>query len=149
MCTAGIAEFIHVPIEAKKQKEYASMTRLLQSAHPRDHQRSAHMVKLIDYGDKPLAHGTVFRCTKAEWPYENSVDYLLCDLPAGLGFVVCSGYKAGLVYCIFPSEAYAPDTLMLNPKWIRDHWKEWGYDVCPLEDVYIGEIASMELIGPR
>ena len=123
------------------------MAKLILSAHSRDCQRLSHMIKLTEHGDEPLGHGTIFRCMKAEWPYENSVDYLLCDLPGGLGFVVCSGYKAGLVYCIFPSEAYAPDTLMLNPKWIRDHWKEWGYDVCPLEDVYIGEIASMRLSG--
>ena len=105
------------------------------------------MVKLVDYGDEPLAHGTIFQCTKAESPYEDSVDYLLCDLSEGLGFIVCSGYKAGLVYRIFPDEAYAPNTRMLNPKWIRAHWKDWGYDVCPLEDVYIGEIISIQLKG--
>ena len=125
------------------------MAKLILSAHSRDCQRPSHMIKLTEHGDEPLGHGTIFRCMKAKWPYENRVDYLLCDLSDGLGLIVCSGYKAGLVYRILPHDAYAPNTLMLSPKWIRDHWMKWGYSDCPLDDVYIGEIASMELIGPR
>ncbi|MDO5105248.1 Imm45 family immunity protein [Capnocytophaga sp.] len=96
------------------------------------------MTKLIDYQEENIFRGAKFRC-KGAYPYENIVDFLLCDLFGELGLVVCTGYKAGLVFCVFPSEALSKDktTFAIETQWLKENWHKWGYFECPLEEVLI------------
>lgn len=97
------------------------------------------MKKLIDYTEKFIYRGVKFRC-KGAYPYEETVDFLLCDLGGEFGLIVCTGYKSGLIFCIFPAEALTKEKgiFALDTQWLKENWKNWGYaaieEVCIIEN---------------
>jgi hypothetical protein len=53
---------------------------------------------------------------------------------------VCSGYKAGLRYCVFPEKSVPEEYASgLKTKWLVDNWGQWGYIDCPVDEVRIVE----------
>lgn len=94
------------------------------------------MIKLINYQEDIIFRGTIVRC-KGVYPYEGIVDFLLCDLIEEFGLIVCSGYKAGLMFCKFPSESLSTKAKGIDTQWLKENWYKWGYFECPLEEVLI------------
>ncbi|MFD9427953.1 MULTISPECIES: Imm45 family immunity protein [unclassified Streptomyces] len=82
-------------------------------------------MKWILLGGHPeeIARGAVFQLP-ARWPYEETVEFMLAELPPGaddrMGLIVTSGYKAGLWVVSLPDEAYpAGRPWALSASWLR------------------------------
>ncbi len=79
-----------------------------------------------------FGRGCVFR-TKAAFPYEKSVDFMLIedpDSPSGFTFIVASGQKAGHTLIKLPLEArdQDPNTLGISAEWLQKNWNKWVYE---------------------
>ncbi|QDY44314.1 Imm45 family immunity protein [Candidatus Pantoea soli] len=100
-------------------------------------------MKLVDYKNKSIKRGTVFRLP-AVWPYEEWVDFMVIDLFETHGLVVCSGHKAGLILISLPIESASIEGRALSTEWVITNWVKWIYPDCKVEDVYIlnGYIAT-------
>ncbi len=96
--------------------------------------------KLIDCELETLARGAVMRFP-AQLPYEAIVDFLVFDPQSserGLGLMVCSGYKAGLINVILPPEsAGEKGSGVLLTSWVIENWQHWIYPECDVAEVYI------------
>lgn len=101
---------------------------------------TANWQRLVEWEQPALYRGTVFRCMKAAWPYENVVDFLLIehmDSFSRLALFVSTGYKAGLLVNHLPAEALiAKDVRALSKAWLLGNWSEWVYGECPVESVW-------------
>lgn len=104
--------------------------------------------KLVELqGD--LERGAILRC-KGVYPYENYVDFLVMEYCESTkrhyAMIVISGYKAGLIYVVFPEESIPQENAgyAVDIKWLQDNWSKWGYVDCPLEEVYL-----IRRISPR
>jgi len=93
-------------------------------------------MKLIDYKNKSIKRGTVFRLP-AVWPYEEWVDFMVIDLFETHGLVVSSGHKAGLILISLPIESASIEGRALSTEWIITNWAKWIYPECNIEDVHI------------
>ncbi|WP_151260377.1 Imm45 family immunity protein [Pantoea ananatis] len=93
-------------------------------------------MKLIDYKNKSISRGTVFRLP-AVWPYEEWVDFMVIDLFETHGLVVSSGHKAGLILISLPIESASTEGRALSTEWIITNWSKWIYPECNVEDVHI------------
>ncbi|WP_272844283.1 Imm45 family immunity protein [Pantoea ananatis] len=93
-------------------------------------------MKLIDYKNKSISRGTVFRLP-AVWPYEEWVDFMVIDLFETHGLVVSSGHKAGLILISLPIESASTEGRALSTEWIITNWAKWIYPECNVEDVHI------------
>lgn len=93
-------------------------------------------MKLIDYKNKSISRGTVFRLP-AVWPYEEWVDFMVIDLFDTHGLVVSSGHKAGLILISLPIESASTEGRALSTEWIITNWSKWIYPECNVEDVHI------------
>lgn len=99
-------------------------------------------MKLIDYKNKSIKRGTVFRLP-AVWPYEEWVDFMVIDLFETHGLVVSSGHKAGLILISLPIESTSIEGRALSTEWVITNWAKWIYPECNIEDVYIlGEYVA-------
>ncbi|WP_347114309.1 Imm45 family immunity protein [Leclercia sp. S52] len=94
------------------------------------------MMKLIDYKNKSIKRGTVFRLP-AVWPYEEWVDFMVIDLFETHGLVVSSGHKAGLILISLPIESASTEGRALSTEWIITNWAKWIYPECNVENVHI------------
>nr|WP_233494123.1 Imm45 family immunity protein [Serratia sp. FGI94] len=94
------------------------------------------MMKLIDYKNKSIKRGSVFRLP-AVWPYEAWVDFMVIDLFDTHGLVVSSGHKAGLILISLPTESGSTEGRALSTEWVVNNWEKWIYPECNVEDVYI------------
>lgn len=102
-------------------------------------------MKLIDYKNKSIKRGTVFRLP-AVWPYEEWVDFMVIDLFETHGLVVSSGHKAGLILLSLPIESASTEGRALSTEWIITNWAKWIYPECNVENVHIlGEYAAMPI----
>jgi len=93
-------------------------------------------MKLIDYKNKSIKRGTVFRLP-AVWPYEKWVDLMVIDLFETHGLVVSSGHKAGLILISLPIESASTEGRALSTEWIITNWAKWIYPDCHVENVHI------------
>lgn len=100
-------------------------------------------MKLIDYKNKSIKRGTIFRLP-AVWPYEEWVDFMVIDLFETHGLVVSSGHKAGLILISLPIESASIEGRALSTEWVITNWAKWIYPECNVEDVYIldGYVAT-------
>ena len=92
--------------------------------------------KLVSSNEKFLTHGTVLKVL-GSYPYEEFVDFMVFDpsiKDKGLGLIVSSGYKAGLVLVILPHESGEHS---LSREWLIKNWQHWVYPECDVSDVYI------------
>ena len=93
-------------------------------------------MKLIDYKNKSIKRGTVFRLP-AVWPYEEWVDFMVIDLFETHGLVVSSGHKAGLILISLPIESASTEGRALSTEWVITNWAKWIYPDCQVENVHI------------
>lgn len=93
-------------------------------------------MKLIDYNNKSIKRGSVFRLP-AVWPYEEWVDFMVIDLFETHGLVVSSGHKAGLILISLPIESASTEGRALSTEWVITNWAKWIYPDCHVENVHI------------
>ncbi|MEX0526217.1 Imm45 family immunity protein [Raoultella terrigena] len=103
-------------------------------------------MKLIDYKEKSISRGTVFRLP-ANWPYEEWVDFMLFetqDDERPYGLIISSGYKAGLFLIKLPIESISDEGLGISTEWVIANWAKWIYPECDVSDVYLidGYVAT-------
>ncbi|WP_404684815.1 Imm45 family immunity protein [Raoultella terrigena] len=103
-------------------------------------------MKLIDYKEKSISRGTVFRLP-ANWPYEEWVDFMLFetqDDERPYGLIVSAGYKAGLFLIKLPIESISDEGLGISTEWVIANWAKWIYPECDVSDVYLidGYVAT-------
>lgn len=83
---------------------------------------------LLTSQEKSIGHGTVFRLSQADWPYEKTVDFMLVnepDSPSRHRLIVATGYKAGHIVLNLPAEAKCEDVIGIRVDWLKEHWKYW------------------------
>ena len=88
--------------------------------------------RLIDLTETKIGRGAIFRI-KGKWPHEDIVDLMLFDTSNenhSLGFVVVTGYKAGLQLVQLPNECLYANSKMVCTNWLINNWKEWVYPEC-------------------
>jgi len=97
--------------------------------------------KLLDYGEEYIPRGAVFRI-KGSGSHEEVVDLLAYD-PAqkerGLGLLVSSGYKSGLILVVLPKESSGVGRGAILKNWLIENWSHWVYPECDVSDVYLIE----------
>lgn len=101
--------------------------------------------------DRALSRGTVFRFP-AKPPYEAFVEFLLFDPlrdDASLGFIVLTGYKAGLQAQLLPLDAWADNnSRWISGRWMKKNWDMWVYPECSVMDVYVCDGISVSVNSP-
>lgn len=99
-------------------------------------------VKLHDYPNEFISRGAIFRFP-AKYPYEEMVDLILFQPSSdesGMGFLVNSGYKAGLIAQILPKESGRTGyTDCVVTAWLKENWNHWVYPECSMKDVWVSE----------
>ena len=96
------------------------------------------MQKLVNY-HSDLRHGAVFRFP-GSYPHEKYVDLMLVEFPSSdrkYGFVVSTGYKAGLILVMLPQEAELEHSAGVSRQWVIDNCNKWIYETCSVDDVYV------------
>ncbi len=95
--------------------------------------------QLKHMGNRRIRRGALIR-VPARHPYEAIVDFMVFDPQddeRGMGLIVDSGYKAGLILVILPKESQSSSLRSISSKWLKENWTTWGYDDCRAEDVYV------------
>jgi len=94
-------------------------------------------IKFVEHTEN-VQRGNILQC-KGVYPYEDLVYFMLMEYPCGevrkYALMVVSGYKAGLIFVVFPQEANAK--VGIDVEWLKTNWSKWGYAECPLEEVYV------------
>ncbi len=83
--------------------------------------------------------GSIFRFP-AKWPYENFVDFMVFDnhkSDMGMGIVVVSGNKSGLIAVHLPKESSGEFNSTISSSWLKENWNYWVYTDCMVDDVYV------------
>jgi len=85
---------------------------------------------LVDMRGEALAGGDIIRLSDNydTGPGTGPVDLMVYsprDDGFGEGLVVASGYKAGLVFSIFPRASIHPQKRGLSVDWLIDNWSDW------------------------
>ena len=65
---------------------------------------------------------------------------MLVEFPSSdrkYGFVVSTGYKAGLILVMLPQEAELEHSSGVSRQWVIDNWNKWIYETCSVDDVYV------------
>ena len=88
------------------------------------------MPRLLDLSDDFLIVGDVIRLSDNYdlGPGSGPVDLLIFDPrenDAGLGLMVTSGYKAGLVFAVLPEESRFEKKPGLSKAWLIENWDKW------------------------
>lgn len=101
-------------------------------------------IKLKDIGKQAFGRGWIFRCNKAEYPYESRVDFMLREdqnSPSKYSLIVISGSKAGCTLVQLPEDSIILN-LGIGKQWLIDNWEKWVYPDGPVEliDVFRHEI---------
>ncbi|MGY3060280.1 hypothetical protein ACVWZD_004525 [Streptomyces sp. TE3672] len=81
---------------------------------------------LLSEHPEEISRGAVLQLP-ARWPYEETVEFMLAELPPGsdgrMGLIVTTGYKAGLWVMSLPDEAFVAERpWALSAAWLRDNW---------------------------
>lgn len=99
------------------------------------HGFSVSETSLIDWPEALIYAGMVLRFP-ASAPYEDWVDFMLVVLPPQENaLLVTTGYKAGLVPQVLPSEAGPVGAV--SRAWLVANWSEWIFPSTPVEDVFV------------
>jgi Immunity protein 45 len=86
---------------------------------------------------EPIGRGSRLRL-QGEYPYESIVEFLVFDGQGeGLGLIVDTGYKAGLIAVVFPKESLHPRTGMLSAQWLIDNCGKWIFPPTRAEDIMV------------
>ena len=88
------------------------------------------MVALKDIAHGALAIGDILRLPENYdlGPGSDPVDLMVFDpqdSECGLGLLVISGYKAGLIYARLPLASLKDGTQSLDTGWLTDNWNRW------------------------
>ena len=88
------------------------------------------MPLLVDMRGEALAGGDILRLSDNydTGPGSGPVDLMVYhprDDGYGDGLIVASGYKAGLIFAIFPRESIHPDKLGISVDWLVGNWDDW------------------------
>jgi hypothetical protein len=88
------------------------------------------MPSLLDLADDVLIIGDLVRLASNYdlGPGSDPVDLLLFDPhddEAGLGLIVTSGYKAGLVFAVLPRHSRLAGKPGLSKVWLIENWDKW------------------------
>ncbi|MEV7394584.1 Imm45 family immunity protein [Streptomyces sp. NPDC091215] len=105
-------------------------------------------IRLSEHPEE-ISRGAVFHLP-ARWPYEDTVEFMLAELPPGaddrMGLIVTTGYKAGLWVVFLPDEAYAAGRpWALSASWLRDNWTAKVYAETGPEKVLVRTNYSSSL----
>lgn len=85
-----------------------------------------------------IPHGALLRFA-ARHPYEDVVDLMVFDpqdYSSGLGLIVASGYKAGLILVLLPPES-REKTNSLSANWLIKNWRKWVYPSTNPNSVFV------------
>ena len=95
------------------------------------------MKKLIEYQDCVIQRGQIIKCQMLD--ETDSLCLMLCEVIGERHYqlLIVSGYKAGLHFTYLPLEAVDQQGFGINAHWLIHNWHIWGYNACPLEQVYI------------
>ncbi len=100
------------------------------------------MQKLMDFKEPVIWRGAVLKCDGA-YPYESTVYFLICEMQERYAMMCISGYKAGLIYTLFPDESKPRGNRFgLSTDWLKVHWDKFGYPDCDVENVCIASDMS-------
>lgn len=85
---------------------------------------------LTDYGEEALFTGDILRLPENYdlGPGSAPVDLMVfepLDEECGLGLVVVSGYKAGLVYALLPVDSLKGGSRSICMDWLKREWNRW------------------------
>ena len=97
--------------------------------------------RLIEDDREVLHRGVVLRL-RGQWPYEDFVDFMVFDPleeKHGMGLIVSSGHKAGLISLLLPIESETDGDRGIDRKWLVDNWAKWVYPECDVSDVFVTE----------
>lgn len=88
------------------------------------------MPLLVDMKGDTLAGGDILRLSDNydTGPDSGPVDLMVYsprDDAYGQGLIVVSGYKAGLIFSVFPRESIHPEKFGLSVDWLVDNWNDW------------------------
>ncbi len=88
------------------------------------------MPPLLDLDDDSLYPGDILRLSDNydTGPGSGPVDLMAFNPRQdgrGLGLIVVSGYKAGLILHVFPRESTHPAGLGIGVPWLRANWDDW------------------------
>jgi hypothetical protein len=86
--------------------------------------------RFLDLADDVLVIGDIIRLSDNYdlGPGSGPVDLLLFDSSrseAGVGLVVTSGVKSGLIFCILPAESRFEGKMALARSWLIENWDKW------------------------
>ena len=96
-------------------------------------------IRLSEIEDQSLRRGAILRFP-AKYPYEDVVDFMVFDPVAtgrGLGLIVDSGQKAGLILVLLPEESCFKNRHGLSTRWLRENWEKWVYPETKMKHVYV------------
>ena len=88
------------------------------------------MVRLTDSPEAALYTGDVLRLPENYdlGPGSPPVDLMVFephDEECGLGLLVLSGYKAGLIYALLPPDSLKGGSRAICLDWLKAHWARW------------------------
>jgi hypothetical protein len=88
------------------------------------------MPLLVDMRGDTLAGGDILRLSDNydTGPGSGPVDLIVYhprDDGCGEGLIVASGYKAGLIFAIFPKASIHPARFGISVDWLIDNWDDW------------------------
>ncbi len=105
--------------------------------------------QLTDLPGESLTAGDVLRLVHDYdlGPGSPPVDLMVFDPRdgAGLGVIVVSGYKAGLVLSIFPAASCGPGKRSLETAWLLRHWNDWFCYTYPRDEA--GRLIPLPVQG--
>jgi hypothetical protein len=91
--------------------------------------------KLVDSTATQIWRGAMLRMPGG-YLYEAVVDFMVIEIDGGLGLLVASGYKAGIIRQRFPKQAFETTACALSRSWLVDNWSHW-VDQGNVQDVWI------------
>ena len=106
------------------------------------------MQKLVEF-DRPIIRvGMVLRFITRGFLVEKPTDFLVFnprDPQNGLGLVEATGYHAGEIYVVFPSESRYTGRVTegefsvnsISTDWLIQNWSQWVCPKCKVEDAWI------------
>jgi len=88
------------------------------------------MTTLLSSGEEALFTGDVLRLPENYelGPGSPPVDLMVFephDEECGLGLLVLSGYKAGLIYALLPPESLKGGSRAICTTWLKTQWHRW------------------------
>ena len=104
------------------------------------------MQRLINYTDDVIQRGQVIKCQLAD---NETLCLMACEVVGEKYYqlIIINGYKAGLLFTYLPLAALDTKGFGLNANWLIENWHTWGYQACPIEQVYILSEPNADLFG--